>query len=276
MEVLVIVISSLIASVSPGGLVIDSVLENTLRSQIEAVEVLEIRVDNAPSYRGLQGKAERIRLATRGLQLIADLRIDTLELETDPIYVDVKRLRQGKQKVLNESFREPVQGGVRLVLTEKDINQALESQAIQARLQQLLNRLVSRNNSSQGNFQLLNPRLDLLDNNRLRFQMQLSRSSSEGNKSEPLDIMLELGVKLIAGRNIELIEPQATINGRKLSPRLLKGFARRINQSLDLRTLEEMGITAWVLKLNIGEDELNLATFIRYEALKSDRAAQEE
>ncbi|MGK7915792.1 MAG: DUF2993 domain-containing protein [Prochloraceae cyanobacterium] len=276
MEVLVIVISSLIAGVSPGGLVIDSVLENTLRSQIEAVEVLEIRVDNAPSYRGLQGKAERIRLATRGLQLIADLRIDTLELETDPIYVDVKRLRQGKQKVLNESFREPVQGGVRLVLTEKDINQALESQAIQARLQQLLNRLVSRNNSSQGNFQLLNPRLNLLDNNRLRFQMQLSRSSSEGNKSEPLDIMLELGVKLIAGRNIELIEPQATINGRKLSPRLLKGFARRINQSLDLRTLEEMGITAWVLKLNIGEDELNLATFIRYEALKSDRAAQEE
>ena len=276
MEVLTILISSLIAGVSPGGLVIDTVLENTLRSQVEAVEVLEIRVDNAPSYRILQGKGERIRIATRGLELISDLRIDTLELETDPIDVDIKRLRQGKQKALNESFREPVQGGVRLVLTEKDINQALESEAIQARLQKLLNRLVSRNNSRQGNFQVLNPRMDLLGNNRLRFEIELSRSTSEGNKSEPLDIMLELGMKLIAGRNLELIEPEATINGKKLSPRLLKGFARGINKRLDLRTLEEMGITVRILKLNIDEDELNLATFVRYEALKSDRAAEEE
>ena len=83
-------------------------------------------------------------------------------------------------------------------------------------------------------------------------------------------------MKLIAGRNLELIEPEATINGKKLSPRLLKGFARGINKRLDLRTLEEMGITVRILKLNIDEDELNLATFVRYEALKSDRAAEEE
>ncbi|MGK7872934.1 MAG: DUF2993 domain-containing protein [Xenococcaceae cyanobacterium] len=272
MEFLTILLSSLLAIVSPAGLILDSAIENAFRSQFEEVEQLEIRIDNAPSYQILQGKVERIRIASRGVQLIPNLRIEALELETDPIDVDLQHLRQGGRSAFNESLRQPVQGGVRLVLTEADINRALQSPEIQSRLEQLVNRFLPGSAGSQTRrYELFNPRVELLGDNRLRVQVQLRKSGSQGQASQPLDIMLELGLKVVAGRSFQLIEPVATINGRRVSTRLLKGVARGLTSRLDLRRLEETGITARLLQLDIERNEVNVVGFVRVEgSLKLD------
>jgi hypothetical protein len=86
-------VSSLLALVSPVGLVVDQIALNAIRSQFEKVDQLQVRIDNAPSYQLLQGKVERVRIAGRGLQL-KQIRIAAIELETDPINLDPRSLGQ--------------------------------------------------------------------------------------------------------------------------------------------------------------------------------------
>lgn len=261
MEFLTILLSSLLTVVSPGGFILDRIAANTLRSQVESIEQLAIRIDNEPSYQILQGKVRRVRMAARGVEVIPDVIIDTLELETDPIEVNLERL-QGKHGSVQNSLKKPLQGGVRIILTEVDLNRALQSATVQSRLQKLVNSLVSQSLETR-NYELVNPSLKLLDGNRLRVQLQLRQSKDKQEDSQPLEITLEVGLKMIGGRKLELIQPTGTINGRKLSTRLLEGFAEGLNERLDLASFEGKGITTRVLQLNIDDRAIHLAVFFR-------------
>lgn len=262
MEIIAIVLSGIFAAISPVGVIVDSVIENSISSRVENVELLKVRVDNAPNYQILEGKADRIRIAARGLELIPDVRIDTLELETDPVSIDLQSIG-GKSQAFNRSLKEPLQGGVRLIVTEKDINRALESQQIQLRLQNLLDRVDRNGSGVLGKIELTNVGVKFLDENRLRVNIQVERADSFGDNSQPLDIMLELGIQVEGGRNIQLIEPKGTVDGKKISPRLLEGFTSGISKRLDLQRLQKRGIALHILKLDIDNQKLNMAAFIR-------------
>lgn len=263
MEFLTILLSTLLALVSPVGLAIDTIAENTLRSRLNKVEQLQVRVDNAPSYQFVQGKVERVRIAGRGLWLTPDIRIGALELETDPLNLDLQRIRGGSSP--KQSLRKPLQAGVRLVFTEEDINKALLSPAIAARLRQLGSSL---SRESRAPYELFNPQVDFLDNNRVRFQVDLQQKDAE-----TLTLVVESGLKVVAGHRFSLIEPVATINGQSLSPFIVQGFAEGISKRYDLRSLEESGITARVLQLKVDSRELEVAAFVRVDASKEVSAA---
>jgi hypothetical protein len=222
------------------------------------VEELRVRVDNAPNYQLVQGKVERVRVAGRGLWLTPDVRIGTLELETDPMSVDLQRLRQGGQKSARASLRQPVQAGVHLVLTEEDINHALQSPAVAARLRLIGSRILG---GSPERYEFVNPKVDLLGNNRLRFQVEVREKNAD-----PLALIVESGLGIAAGHKLQLIEPAVSVNGRPLSRALVAGFTRALGNRFDLRSLEEAGITARLLKLDINTSELELAAFVRVEA----------
>lgn len=259
MEFLTILLSTLVALVSPVGVAIDTIAENTLRSRLNQVEQLQVRVDNAPSYQIVQGKVERVRIAGRGLWLTPDIRIGALELETDPLNLDLQRLRGGRNSP-KQSLRKPLQAGVRLVFTEEDINKALLSPAIAARLRQLGSSL---SGESRPSYEVFNPQVDFLDNNRLRFQVDVQQKDAE-----TLNLVVESGLKIVAGHRLSLVEPVATINGQALSPFIVTGFAEGISKRYDLRNLEESGITARVLQLKVDSRELEVAAFVRVDASK--------
>ena len=263
MEFLTIFLSSLLTVVSPTGVILDRVAANNLRSRVENIDQLAIRIDNEPSYQILQGKVRRVRLAARGVEVIPDVIIDTLELETDPIELNLERL-QGENGSVQDALKKPLQGGVRLILTEADLNRALQSATLKSRLQKLVNSLVpQRRNSQQRTYELSNLSLELLDDNRLRVQVELRQSRDKQEDSQSLEISLELGLNMVGGRKLELTQPTGTINGRKLSTRLLEGFAKGINERLDLALLEEQGITTRFLQLKIDDRAIYLAAFLR-------------
>ena len=251
MDLLTIFLSSFLAIVSPIGLILENVVESRLRSQLEAVDELKVRIDNAPNYQILQGKAQGIRVASRGVEPIPDLRIAVLEFETDPIDLNLLRLRQEEAVELQQ----PLQGGVRLVLTETDLNQALQSPRLQTYLQQRLSRL----STGLERYEVLSPRLDLLNRNRFRVQFQLQPPG----KNPALTIVLESGIEVIAGSRFELLDPKGTIDGRPLSPRLLQGITQGLSDRLDLRSLE--GMTLRLLQLEIDNDQISGAAFVRVE-----------
>ena len=264
MELLTILLSGLLSLLSPVGLVTDKIIERNLRARLNKVEQLQVRIDNTPSYQLLQGKVDRVRIAGRGLWLTPNIRIGALEVETDPVSLDLQSLRQRDRKSPIASLRQPLQAGLRLVLTEKDLNQTLQSPAVTARLRLLGSRFLG---GSPENYEVLNTKADFLDNNRLRFQVELQQKGGQ-----PQAIALESGFGFTAGRKLQLIEPAVSINGKALSPLLIAGFSAGLGDRLDLRTLEERGITARVLQFKIDSNELKVAAFVRVDPSKQATA----
>ncbi len=268
MEFLTIFLSSLLAAVSPTGLVLDTVVENQISSRLAEVEQLEVRIDNAPSYQILQGKVEKVRFAGRGLYVTPELRINALELETDPISLDIQGIRQGNLSQLRQSLRQPLQGGLRLELSQADLNQALQSPAIKARMQAVIVRLLSSfTGSSSEDYELINPRIDFLGNNKFRLQMELRRNNPDDSGNSQLNLSVESQLSVSQGYKIELVEPTVTLNDNPIPSFLLQGFTAGLNNRLNLQELEQAGILARVLQLEIDEEVMNLAAFVRLEPL---------
>lgn len=248
MEFFTIFLSSLLGLVSPAGLVVDQIAQNAIRSQFE-VEQLQVRVDNAPSYQLLQGKVERVRIAGRGLQpKRQDIRIAALELETDPIDLDLRSLGPRQLKL-----ERPLQTGLRLVLTQKDINQALQSPKLTARLSKL--------SLGEQRYNFVNPRVEFLANNRLRFQVELQ----EQGDVKPLAITIETGLSVLAGRQLQLVKPSVSVNGAAAPEQFVSAIATNLSEQLDLRNLEGYGLQARILQLKITPQELEIAAFLRVE-----------
>lgn len=281
MEILTIVLAGLLGVGSSGGIVLDKIAQGKILSQVIGVEQQVVRIDNQPNYRAAQGKLARVRIASRGVRIEPGIRIASLDLETDPLAVKLANLNLSNIDRLRESLTTPAAGAVKVVLTEQDLNQALQSTEIQAQLQNTLNRLiVSRAGSTNISYQLSDIQLKLRPKNRLQVSLKLSRPTKTNlnlesnatpgtyrreNASRELAISLELTVKVINGKKVSLLNPQGTVNGRPMSSRLLNGFATGISDRLNLNTLSADGILARILQLEINEDNLQLISFVRLE-----------
>ncbi|MGL5879291.1 MAG: LmeA family phospholipid-binding protein [Xenococcaceae cyanobacterium] len=274
MELITILFSGLLSVLSGSGLFVDRAIAKVFRSEFSSVKQLEVRVDNAPSYQILQGKADRIRLASRGIEYEDKIKIDTFEIETDAIDIDRTNLKKTNLENLRKSLRKPLQAGFHTIVTEEDLNLALQSQEIKDRLEKLLARAISGEEESETIFyQILNFNLDFLDSDRLKIGLQLSRGESDRKIDEqikqpfdqPLDVRLEFGLKLVGGTSISIVEPVGTVNGKAISTKLLNGFARGFSNRLDLRMLEEKGLFVRLLQLKFANNAFDLAAFVRLE-----------
>lgn len=280
MEILTIALAGLLGIGSSAGIVLDKIAQGKLASQVISVEQQAVRIDNQPNYQVAQGQIARVRIASRGVRLKPGFRIASLDVETDPLAVKLSQLKFTNLESLRESLVTPASGVVKLVLTEQDLNQALQSPEIQGRLQKNLNRLIaSQAGSTSISYRLSELQLKLRPKNRLQVSFKLSRpraklnresssspgTSREKKSSRELAISLELTLKVVDGKVLRLLEPEGIVNGRPMSSRLLKGFATGIGDRLNLKTLEADGILARILQLEINEDDLQLIGFARLE-----------
>lgn len=251
MDILTIVLSSLMGLVSPVGVVADQVAAAAIREQLAAVEELRVRIDNAPNYQIVQGKADRIRIAGRGVFPIKDLRLAVVELETDPVNLNRRRLQRGKFR-----FQEPLQAGVRLVVTEADINRALRSPSVLKRLQKLAGNVLG---DQAGDYRVQNSQVEFLDSQQVRIQTELQSEDS----TESLAIEVESGLEIISGRQLRLLQPRVQLNGEPVPDAILGAVIDRLPERLDLQQLESSGITARVVQFKLDSNQLELAAFIQ-------------
>jgi hypothetical protein len=245
MEPLSIALSILFGLISPVGIVSDRVAEQQIRKQLYRADALQVRIDNAPTYQLLQGKVDKVRFAGRGLYLTPDLRIDTLEMETDPIAL----------AGLQAKLEQPLQGAIRLTLTESDINRALSS----PKVTEMLQTLGADQNPRRGRYQVLNPQIKLLGRDRVRITAQLTERGYPGQ----LNLLVETAIRVTAGRSLELVDPVIKADD-KLAPQVLvNSIFKGVSRQFDLNQLETQGMTVRILKLEQVQEGLQLVGFLQ-------------
>ncbi len=263
MEFLAILMSGLLTALSPVGLIVEQVTGKQISQRLNDAETLEVRVDNLPAHQILNGKIDRVRIASRGVEIIPNFRIDTLEIETDPLSFNLAKLRTGKRGP--GALEQPLQAGIRLVLTEEDVNTALRSPQVMASLQAVINRLFAPPGSTNSpQFEVMKATIDFLGDNRFQFDSKISQTDPQTGEVEISNLNLAFTLKLSSGSQFQLSDPSGSINGEALEPFLLMGFAQGVSQGLNLQRFEKRGLTARFLQLHISTQELEMAVFTRF------------
>ncbi|MEL6224846.1 MAG: DUF2993 domain-containing protein [Cyanobacteria bacterium J06627_8] len=255
MEVLTIILSALMGLVSPVGAAGDAVAEGVIRDQLHDAETIAVRIDNTPSYQILSGKLDRVRIAGRGLFPLEGIRIDALDIETDTIDINFAELRGG-ELILDR----PLQSVVNLRLTLDDINQALQSPTVTELLRDISLDVLGQNTIGGFNrSEVARASLTVVSQNRL----QLSAVIQEQSTGEELDVVLEFGLRLLDGTQLQIESPQLVANNQAFPSDLLIQLVDGLTQAFTLRNFEPQGLTIRLLELEIDDEEINLMAFAR-------------
>ena len=108
----------------PEAQALSEVAEMSLSAQLDEIENLDVDV-RTNLLKMVQGQADSVSIAGQGLVMQKDIRVHELEVHTDKIAIDLLSAILG-QIELNR----PVDATARLVLTDQDINRALNSDYI--------------------------------------------------------------------------------------------------------------------------------------------------
>ncbi len=245
---------ALIAGLGGGaGYLTDQAVTDLLRQNLDSAEILEVRLQSTPNAKVLRGEIDRVLLAGRGLVIEPYPRIAVLELETDPLSLDLGNPVE---------LRQPLQAALRLELLEADINATLQSEAILAQFQGIQADLPVLGGEAQV-FDLLNPAIVFLGNNRLRLAARLEPR----NDDPPLDIEFTALVVVEAGNRLTLQDTEFLLNAVPVPLEIIEAFLAGLNEALDLSQLEAQGITARVMEFTITENQLRVLGFIRLDSL---------
>ena len=257
MEIITAILTSLLAIASPIGVIVDQLAEEAILDQIAGAEELYVRLDNVPTYQIINGRVEHVRAAGRGVYPIPELRIAAVDIESEPIDVDLRSLQRG-ELVLDQ----PAQAALKLALEAEDLNNFLASDRVQQFLDGLRFSLPGQNTARGINrYGLENPSLRFLEGNRLQVAVNLQDRVLEENVA----ITVELGLAIVNGHRLELIEPVIIANNEPVPNQLIRSFVDGLQPQLTLRQLENLGITARVLSFEIRDNELDIAVFARVE-----------
>jgi LmeA-like phospholipid-binding len=260
MELIAILLSGITSLFSLTGVIVDKNVEAAVLSQIDHAEQLQVRVDNAPVHQIINGKINKLRIAGQGMWVTKDLRIDTLEVETDPLAVNLKAVQEDGQNPRTSSLQRPIQAGIKLKFNEADLNNFLKSPDSIARLQKMTtSTLGSAGNSLNKDYQITNPEIKFIGNGRLAIRAELKDPAS----AEKLAVKLETGVNVIGGKKFELVAPTATVGDTAVPPFILSGLTTGISERFNVDILEQRGVTARILQFKVDPQSLELAVFIR-------------
>ncbi|HEY9634024.1 MAG TPA: DUF2993 domain-containing protein [Coleofasciculaceae cyanobacterium] len=103
----------------------------TISTQLDEVENLDVDV-RTNLFKMVQGQAESVAIAGQGMVMQKDIRVHELELHTGSIGIDLISALFGEVEL-----NKPVEANARIVLTEPDINRALNSDYIRRKSQSL-------------------------------------------------------------------------------------------------------------------------------------------
>lgn len=254
MELITIILSSLFTLISPVGIVADQLAAGVIRDRLYQADVLDVRIDNVPTFQLVEGRVDRVRLAGRGVYLVPELRIETIDVETDPIDLDLAALQSG-----DLALDEPIQSAAHLTLTTEDLNVLLRSERVQTLLDDLRFSLPGATEREANRYGLANPQIEFLADNRLRITVDLE----DRVQAEKVSTFVESGFEVVDGHQLVLLDPTVVIDDQAVPQPLINTFIEGIGPDLTLKQFEDVNVIARVLQLELRPGALDVAVFVR-------------
>jgi hypothetical protein len=188
MEILVSLLTGLLAIATSVNMVGDHLVKKKIRSAVQEVDTVAVRIDNTPNYDAFYGKVKRVRIATRDLKLSSAVAFKALELDIDRFNISLKELLKedlvtGIDGVptlrLRELFESPVQMGMRMVFTQKQLDNILQSETINSTLSNRLTDIFNGISDDDGDLIVNSFALNLIGKNRLALRMKITDVDGE-------------------------------------------------------------------------------------------------
>jgi hypothetical protein len=233
-----------------GEKALDKVTEAIITSQLERVKDIDIDIRLDP-LKLFQGQVDSIAVEGEGMVINEDLRVESLKFDTDSVAINLLNLLAGEI-----DLTQPINAKTQIVLTQGDLNRALNSDYFRKRLKNLKIQAPGREALT---IDVQNAAIDLQQNNRIGLDLSVViRETKEIKKLNALCLPLlkDNGDRI----QLELLSAQ----GEGLSLEFLIALFDSLIKLLDfLQNLELNGVSINLKKLQILKGQLLLKAVTR-------------
>ena len=226
-----------------GEQALNKIAKLALSSQLENADGLEVQVKTDPEKLA-NGELESILIEGKGLVIETDLRLQVLEIAMKAIAVSPFKALRGKIQLT-----QPSKGTARIVLTESDLNCALNSPDLRAKIN-VLDTYVST-----GKIRLTVPqkKCQLREDGTVAVEAIVQLQPSGETKEVAFTTTPNASGGSVVLEDIQY-EP-----GKELSEDLTQAFLDKAKKMLDLRNFEKKGLALRIHHLNVEAGKITLS-----------------
>ena len=227
-----------------GEQALNKIAKLALSSQLEDADSLDVKVKTNPEKLA-NGQLESLLIEGKGLVIETDLRLEVLEIAMKAIAVAPLKALRGKIELT-----QPSQGTARIVLTETDLNRALNSPDLRAKIKVLDTYL------STQKLKLTVPqkKCQLREDGTVAVEAIVQLQPS----GETKEVAFTTTPKIASGDTSVVLEDIQYEPGKELSQELTQAFLDKAEKMLDLRNFEKQGLALRIHRLNVEAGKITL------------------
>lgn len=214
---------------------ISKVAELGIRSQLDAVENLNVAIDIDP-LKVITGALNSVAIAGAGMVMKQDLRIEQMEFNTGSVAINPLSLVTGKIELTQPTEAEAI-----VTLTEEDINRAFRSEFVQGKMQDL--EVQVNGETATVDMQKIN--FGLPGAGKILFSTEVVLQGSQERKS----VAFTAVPKVSADKHQIVLEDIEYLDNQELSPEFTEAMLNQAKQLLDLRNFEVGDMTLQIKRL---------------------------
>ena len=237
-----------------GEQALSKVAEAGFSSQLDAVEKLDVDIQTNP-LDAMQGKVDSV--SVQGKKVVqGDLRVEEMEMHIDSIKIDAMSAAFG-----NIKLEKPTDATARIVLTEQDVNRALNSELMHNELQNLSIQVEGKPTTvdvQQAEFSL--PGNGKIGVNAKVFVQETGETDAVAFTAVP---------HLDRSRGTISLEDVQYSEGKDLSPEVTKTLRDKIRDLLELRDFALEGMSLRLTQLEVQQGRMTLQAQSHVESLPS-------
>lgn len=220
--------------------------EMAIAAQLDEVENIDVEV-RTDLLKMVQGQADSVSIAAQGVVMQKDIRVQEMEVHTDHIAIDLLRTIFGQVELDT-----PLDASARVVLTEQDLNRALNSDYVRSQFQSLKLNV-------EGQIITLEPQqleIHLSDDGKIGFSGTIVLH--ETSKTRRMDFTAV--IRLPVMKQPLLLEAFHCTQGEGISLELALTFLNKAKELMNLPYFEIEGVALRIKKLDVQSGRLTLYT----------------
>ena len=229
---------------SLGEQALNKIAKLALSSQLEEADNLDVKIKTNPEKLA-NGELESLSVDGSGLIIETDLRLQVLQIEMKAITVAPLKALTG-----NIKLTQPTEGSARVVLTETDLNRAVNSPELRAKIDVLDTYL------SQGQTKLTVPqkKCQFREDGTVAVEALVELQPS----GETTEVAFTTTPQIAHGGRSVVLEDVRYEPGKEVSEELTQAFLDKARKMLDLRNFEKQGLALRIHDLIVENGQITL------------------